>query len=186
MEINFNPFPILNSNRLHLRPVSVNDVEEVFALRSNPEVMRYIPRPLAVTTQDALDHINVILNGIQENKFIHWAITLTPNDKLIGMICLIRMQPENFRTEIGYILSPDYHQKGIMDEALKTVIKYAFEDLKFHSLEAIIDPANTASENLLLKNNFVKEAYFKEKTFHNGVFLDDVIYSLINNTSAKE
>jgi len=43
-----------------------------------------------------------------------------------------------------------------------------------------------ASENLLLKNNFVKEAYFKEKTFHNGVFLDDVIYSLINNTSAKE
>jgi len=184
MEINFNPFPILNSTRLHLRPVSVNDVEEVFALRSNKEVMRYIPRPLAVTTQDALDHINVIIKGVEDNKAINWAITLAPNDKLIGMICLIRMQPENFRTEIGYILNPGYHQQGIMDEALKTVIKYAFEDLKFHSLEALIDPANTASENLLLKNNFIKEAHFKEKTFYNGVFLDDVIYSLINNTSA--
>lgn len=184
MEINFSPFPILHSSRLRLRKISPEDVNEVFALRSNPEVMRYIPRPLAVTQQDALNHINVVNKGVEENTSINWAITLASDDKLIGMICLIRMQPENFRTEVGYILSPDYHQKGIMDEALKTVIKYAFEELKFHSLEALIDPENMASEQLLLKNNFVKEAHFKEKTFYNGVFLDDVIYSLINNTSA--
>ena len=184
MEINFSPFPILHSSRLRLRKISPEDVNEVFALRSNPEVMRYIPRPMAVTHQDALDHINVVNKGVDENTSINWAITLASDDKLIGMICLIRMQPENFRTEVGYILSPDYHQQGIMDEALKTVIKYAFEELKFHSLEALIDPENMASEQLLLKNNFVKEAHFKEKTFYNGVFLDDVIYSLINNTSA--
>jgi ribosomal-protein-alanine N-acetyltransferase len=182
MELNFNPFPKLNAGRLQLRQVSENDVDEVFALRSNPEVMLYIPRPLAVTPQDAIDHINMVNKGVAENTSINWAITLTPSDKLIGMICLIRMQPENFRTEIGYILSPDYQQKGIMGEALKIVIKYAFEDLKFHSIEAVIDPENTASEQLLLKNNFVKEAHFKEKTFYNGIFLDDVIYSLINNS----
>ena len=185
MEINFSPFPNLHSNRLRLRKISPEDVNEVFAIRSNAEVMRYIPRPLAVTTQDALDHINLVNKGVAENTSINWAITLAPNDKLIGMICLIRMQPENFRTEVGYILSPDYHQQGIMDEALKIVIKYAFEELKFHSLEALIDPENTASEQLLVKNNFVKEAHFKEKTFFNGVFLDDVIYSLINSNSAS-
>lgn len=185
MELNFNPFPILHAGRLQLRQVSQNDVNEVFALRSNPEVMRYIPRPLAITPQDALDHINLLNKGVEENTFITWAITLAPNDKLIGMICLIRMQPENYRTEIGYILSPDDQHKGIMDEALKMVVKFAFEDLKFHSLEALIDPENTASERLLLKNNFVKEAHFKERTFYNGVFLDDVIYSLINNNSAS-
>ncbi len=183
MKINFSPFPILQSNRLRLRKIRPDDVKEVFAIRSNPEVMRYIPRPLAVTQQDALDHINVINKGVDENTAINWAITLASDDKLIGMICLIRMQPENFRTEVGYILNPEYHQQGIMDEALKTVINYAFENLKFHSLEALIDPENTASERLLQKNNFVKEAHFKEKTFWNGVFLDDVIYSLINKDS---
>jgi ribosomal-protein-alanine N-acetyltransferase len=186
MEINFNPFPILNSARLYLRQVSLKDVNEVFALRSNEEVMRYIPRPLALTTQDALDHINSINKNLAENTAIQWAITLRPNDQLIGMICLLRMQPENFRTELGYILNPAFHQQGIMDEALKLVVKFAFEQLQFHSLEALIDPENTASEQLLLKNNFVKEAHFKEKTFYNGVFLDDVIYSLINSNPAKQ
>jgi ribosomal-protein-alanine N-acetyltransferase len=185
MELNFTPFPLINTGRLNLRQVSLDDVDEVFALRSNPEVMRYIPRPLAITQQNAIDHINVINKGVDENKSIHWAITLAKEDKLIGMICILRMQPENFRTEIGYILDPNYHQQGIMDEALKRVIKYAFEELKFHSLEALIDPENTASERLLIKNNFVKEAHFKEKTFYNGVFLDDVIYSLINSNSAS-
>lgn len=180
MNINFSPFPVLTSSRLQLRQVTEADVAEVFALRSDAEVMKYIPRPLAKTHEDALAHIALVNKGVSENTSINWAITLKGVDKLIGMICLIRMQPENFRSEIGYILHPDFHRKAIMDEALKAVIDYAFTVLKFHSLEAIIDPLNQASENLLIKNKFLKEGHFKENTFYKGVFLDAVIYSLVN------
>ncbi|WP_432712878.1 GNAT family N-acetyltransferase, partial [Pedobacter sp.] len=118
--------------------------------------------------------------GLAANKSINWAITLKGNEHLKGIIGIFNTNPENHRAEIGYILHPALHGKGLMDEALKVVINYAFETLNFHSLEAVIDPLNTASEKLLLKNDFHKEAHLKDKTFFQGVFLDDVIYSRLN------
>ncbi|WP_245580815.1 GNAT family N-acetyltransferase [Daejeonella oryzae] len=178
--INFSPFPNLESDRIYLRQITPEDVNQVFEMRSDSETMRFIPRPLAKNRQDALNHIELITKGIMDNEYINWGIVLKGNEKITGMICLLRMQPENYRTEIGYILHPDFQGKGIMVEAVKLVIDYAFNVLKFHSLEAVIDPDNVASEKVLLKHSFVKEGYFKENTFYNGKFLDSVIYSLIN------
>ena len=183
LALSFDPFPLLESERLYLRDVTPEDVNEVFAMRSDPVTMKYIPRPLAQTKQDALDHITLIEKGRLANESINWGITLKGDGKLIGMICLLRMQLKNFRTEIGYILHPDFHGKGIMDESIKIVIQYAFDTLKFHSIEAVIDPQNAASEKVLLKNNFVKEAHLKEYEYYDGKFLDSVIYSLINKDS---
>jgi ribosomal-protein-alanine N-acetyltransferase len=176
----FSPFPLLETKRLMLRRIMSDDVDEVFALRSDPETMRYIPRPLAKTKQDALDFLKTINKGLEDNEFINWAICFKDDPKLIGMICLIRFQPENFRTEVGYILSPSYRKLGVMTEALDAVIDYAFGRLKFHSLEAVIDRENLASEAVLLRKEFMKEAHFKECRYWNGEFLDDVVYSLLN------
>jgi ribosomal-protein-alanine N-acetyltransferase len=184
LQVNFSPFPTLNSERLILREVTPADVEEVFAIRSNPTTMQYIPRPVAKIKQDALDHIEMISKGVADNEFINWGITFKEEDKLIGMICLLRMQLSNYRTEIGYILHPNFHGRGIMNEAIDVVINYAFNTLKFHSLEAIIDPRNCASEKVLLKNHFIKEAHLKENEFYNGGFLDTVIYSRLNPNKA--
>jgi ribosomal-protein-alanine N-acetyltransferase len=181
--ISFSPFPVLETTRLLLRRVLPNDVEEVFALRSDPETMRYIPRPLAKTREDSLEFIKTLDKGVEENKFIHWAICFKAKPKLIGMICLIGLQPENFRTEIGYILAPDCRQIGVMAEAMDAVVAYAFETLKFHSLEAVINPENLASEAVLLRKGFVKEGYFKDRRYWNGKFRDDVVYSLISKSS---
>lgn len=181
--VSFNPFPNLESERLILREITPADVEQVFAIRSDAATMQYIPRPLAKTKQDALEHIQMLRKGVLDNDFINWAITFKDDDKLIGVICLLRMQLKNFRTEIGYALHPDFHGKGIMDEAVKVVIDYAFNSLKFHSIEAVIDPDNLASEKLLIKNHFVKEAHLKENEFYDGKFLDTVIYSLLNNNA---
>jgi ribosomal-protein-alanine N-acetyltransferase len=179
LQISFEPFPILRSDRLILRQITDFDVEEVFALRSNPETMKYIPRPLIKNREDVLDFIAFIDQGMDTQKMINWAITLKEEDKLIGMICLIHIQPENHRTEIGYLLHQDFHGKGIMNEAVGTLINYAFDDLQFHSLEAVIDPANSSSEKVLLKHGFVKEAHFKENAFFEGKYLDAVVYSLL-------
>lgn len=180
LKINFNPFPCLESKRLYLRQMTIKDVNEVFELRSSKEIMRYIPRPLAKTKHDALDFIDLVNKAVRDNESINWAITLKKDNVLIGMICLIRIQPENFRSEIGYILHPDLQGKGIMNEAVELLIDYSFNTLKFHSLEAVIDPENRASANVLLKHNFVKEGYFKENSFFEGKFLDAEVYSLIN------
>jgi len=177
--LNFNPFHNLETERLFLRRVSVNDVEEIIALRGNPETMKYVPRPLVKTKEDALEHITLIEAKIVANEGVNWAITLKNNPKLIGIIGHYKIKPEHYRSEIGYMILPEYHNKGIVTEAIKEVVNYGFNQMQLHSIEAVIDPENIASEKVLLKNGFVKEAHFIENEYYDGKFFDSVIYSLL-------
>ena len=179
LTINFHPFQNLETERLLLRRLAITDVVEVLELRGNPETMKFIPRPLAKSNEDALVHIAMINEKIDENIGINWAITLKGNPKLLGIIGHYRIQPENYRAEIGYMLLPEFHSQGIVSEAIKTVVDYGFDVMNLHSIEAVIDPQNFASEKVLQKNGFVKEAHFLENEFAEGKFWDTVIYSLL-------
>ena len=181
LTIDFTPFPNVETERLQLRRVVKDDVNEIFALRSNEQTMKYIPRPLAKTKEDALGHIAMIDEKIENNEGINWAITLKNSPKLIGIIGHYRIKPEHYRAEIGYMLLPKYNGKGIITEAINYVVNYGFEIMKLHSIEAIIDPENFASAKVLQKNGFVKEAHLKENEYFEGRFLDTVIYSILNN-----
>lgn len=182
---NFSPFPVLESDRLVLRQITKNDVNAVFMLRSNPQTMQYIPRPLAKTNADAMDLIELISEKIAQNTDINWAITVKNSTELVGIIGHYRINHENYRSEIGYILHPIFHNRGIITEAIKLILHYGFDSLKLHSVEAIIDPSNYASEKVLLKNGFVKEAHFIENGFYNGKFIDSAIYSLLSRNFIK-
>ncbi|HSN49360.1 MAG TPA: GNAT family N-acetyltransferase, partial [Flavobacterium sp.] len=182
LAINFTPFPNLETERMNLRRVAKEDVNEIFALRSNKETMKYIPRPLVKTDEEAMAHFTMIDEKIENNEGINWAITLKNDLKLIGIIGLYRIIPEHFRAEIGYMLLPKYQGKGLITEAIKETVKYGFEIMKLHSIEAVIDPENIASEKVLQKSGFIKEAHLKEDEYFEGRFWDSVIYSILNNT----
>ena len=107
-----------------------------------------------------------------------WAITLKENPlKLIGTICYWRIQSENYRAELGYMLQQRYWRKGIMKEAILKVIEYGFETLQFHSIEARIHAGNKASAAVLESTGFVQEGYLKEEFFFREKFSDTIIYS---------
>ena len=185
LTINFHPFQNLETERLLLRRLNKDDVNEVLELRSNPEVMKYVPRPLAKTKEEALAHIALIEDRIVTNDGINWAITLKGSPKMIGIIGHYKIQPENYRSEIGYMILPQYNGKCITTEAVKVAVEYGFDQLQLHSIEAIIDPENSASEKVLQKNGFVKEAHLIENGFYDGKFLDTVIYSLLKRNFNK-
>lgn len=185
LSINFHPFQNLETERLFLRRLNENDANEVFALRSNPKIMKYIPRPLAKTKEDALAHITLINEKIEDNTGINWGITIKGNDKIIGIIGHYRIQPENHRAEIGYMSLPEYYGKGFITEAIKVVVEYGFEQMNLHSIEAVIDPENKPSERVLQKNGFVKEAHILENELWEGKFWDTVIYSLLKRNFKK-
>lgn len=185
IEINFHPFKNLETERLLLRRVSIDDLNEILELRGNPETMKFIPRPLVKTEEDALNHFKMIDEKIEKNEGINWAITVKGNPKLIGIIGHYRIQPENHRCEIGYMILPQYNGQGIVTEAIKAVLEYGFEDLNMHSIEAVIDPDNVASERVLQKNGFVKEAHILENEYYDGKFWDTVIYSILKRNFKK-
>jgi ribosomal-protein-alanine N-acetyltransferase len=181
LEINFLPFPILKTERLLLRQVNVNDADAILSLRSNDEVMKYIPRPYLKTKEEALELIAMFDDKIENGIGINWGISfLDEPEKLIGIIGHYRLKPEHYRAEVGYMIFPEYNGKGIVSEALQKVIEYGFKEMKLHSIEAILDPENKGSEKVLLKNGFVKEGHFIENEYYEGRFLDSLVYSLLN------
>jgi ribosomal-protein-alanine N-acetyltransferase len=182
--ISFQPFPVLETERLLLRAISDADTEQVYLLRSDPASMKYLGKAPLQNKEQALDLIKKIQISHQSNEGITWAITLKDEPgKLIGTGGFWKIIKEHYRAEIGYMLLPDYFNKGYMSEALLQMIDYAFNAMNLHSIEANINPNNLASEAILIKAGFVKEAYFKENFYYNGNFEDSAIYSLIKKTN---
>lgn len=179
-ELLFKPFPTLNTNRLLLRQLVADDVENIRILRSDERILKYLLINKCNSLDEAREFINRINTNIENNESIYWGISIKNENKIIGTFCIWHITEENSRAEIGYVLHPQWQGKGFMNEALKAVLNYGFEILDLHSLEANVDPANTASIKLLEKNGFVKEAHFKENIFHGQRFIDTAIYSIIN------
>jgi ribosomal-protein-alanine N-acetyltransferase len=179
LTINLNGLERLETEGLVLRKMNADDVDALFAIRTNDDVLHFIQKEKASSKSAMVELIENINKNWEENNAITWAITQKPNDVLIGSIGFWRIDKENHRAEIGYALHPDYHQRGIMQEALKKVITIGFDELYIHSIEANILPENIASKKLLTNAGFVQEAHFKENYYFNGGFYDSVILSLV-------
>ena len=178
LELNFTPFPELKTQRLLLRRLEISDANEMFFLRSNDDVLRYLGKEPASSVKEAEEFILKINKGVDENDAILWGIALLSDPAvIIGTICLWNFKKENYRGEIGYILHPNHWRKGIMKEAIICVIDYGFNVLKLHSIEALLSPENIASAAILESTGFIKEGHLKENFFFRGEFSDTLIYS---------
>lgn len=178
MQPNFIPFPELETERVLLRKISLSDAPEIFILRSDENVLRFIGKEPATTIYEAETFIKMINDNIATGNAIMWGISLKNNpEKLIGNICFWNFQKENYRTEIGYALHPAYWRQGIMKETINKIIEYGFSSLGLHSIEALLSAGNTASAAILEATGFVKEGYLKENFYFRGKFSDTIIYS---------
>jgi RimJ/RimL family protein N-acetyltransferase/uncharacterized glyoxalase superfamily protein PhnB len=153
-EFNFSPFPQLSTERLLLRSVQTTDANEIFALRSDDKINKYIDRPRAKTIEDARQFIEKMLNNIENNLCLWWAITLKTESILAGAFLLWNINKENASAEIGYELLPAYHGKGIAQEAMQPVLRFGFDSLKLNSIVAVVHKENIPSIKILERNNF--------------------------------
>lgn len=159
----FTPFPILTTERLTLRQLSIKDEQEIFILRSDSNINKYLDRQTANTIDDARNFIKKITENINNNDSLYWAITFSNKHTLIGTICLFSFSDENDFCEIGYELLTHYQGNGIMQEALEKVMDYAFNTIKVQKMEALFHRDNQRSINLLEKCRF-KSTHKPDKT----------------------
>ena len=151
---NFAPFQILTTERLTLRQLVISDAQEIFTLRSDSEINRYLDRKPSNTIEDAGNFINKVNENISKNDSLYWAITFGERKKLIGTICLFSFSEENGTCEIGYELLTNFQGQGIMKEAAEKVIDYAFNIIKVQKIEASLHKDNQRSISLLEKLSF--------------------------------
>ena len=153
---NFTSFPVLTTERLTLRQLSIDDQQDIFALRSHPEINKYLERKPSKTIEDAINFINAVNDNIKKNNSLYWAITLTKTKTFVGTICLFDFSDETNSCEIGYELMIAFQGQGIMREATEKVIDYAFQTLQFQKIVALTHKKNENSIKLLSKFNFLQ------------------------------
>lgn len=176
----FSPFPEIRTQRLLLRKLEKSDAPEILSMRSDESAMKYIGKERLQTLEEAEAWIGVIQELLDTTEGITWAITfLDKPTTVIGTIGLWRMIKQHYRAEIGYMLHPAYWNKGITKEAIQAIIRYGFDVIRLHSIEAHINPDNIASATLLEKTGFTREGYFKENFYFRGHFGDSAVYSLL-------
>ena len=170
----------IETSRMILRPIAIEDCELVFNYRSDKETNLYqswIP--------DSIDDVQSFIskNPTQINIPDTWfqLVIITKQDnQVIGDIGL-HFLDDNHQAEIGITLSKHSQNQGYATEALQSVLSYLFSDLKKHRIIASIDPNNIPSIRLMNRLGFRKEAHFRESYFHNGKWADDVIFAMLRS-----
>jgi ribosomal-protein-alanine N-acetyltransferase len=183
MQISFSPFPTLQTERLFLRKLSLDDAEEIFYLRSNKHINKYIDRIRATSVEDANNFIIKTNQAIENNEYIDWAITFKDDSRLIGSICLWNINEEENKAEVGYELLPEFQRKGIANEALSKIIEFGFDVMQLYKIEAYTHKENIASTKLLEKFGFVRDLHEESKIDFTIDNPNNVIYSLWRSNS---
>ena len=162
LNLNFTPFPVLETARLVLREPAIDDRHEVFLLRSNEIVNRHLDRPVAKTVEEAEKHIEKIRGMFRNKELISWVINLKGSPRQIGDLGYLYFSAEKLQAEIGYQLLPEYHGKGIMTEAVEKVIDYGTRIIGLKKILAVTTEANASSVRLLKNFGFRLNPNFTE------------------------
>ena len=175
----FKSFPEFESERLLFRKFLLSDAKDILLIRSNDDVMRFMDVPRHNSISDSEKLIQLVEESYNKEDGINWAIIEKHSNSFVGYFGFFRIIPEHCRAEIGYALKPEYWGKGYMYETINRMVRFGFENMKLHSIEANVNPLNERSKKVLERIGFKKEAYFRENYLFDGKFLDSIIYSLL-------
>ncbi|MGT2771013.1 GNAT family N-acetyltransferase [Streptococcus intermedius] len=138
---------VVETKRLLLRPVTLDDAEDMFEYSSDEENTHYTFLP----NKDLEETKNIIARLFIGRPLGNWGIELKESGKLIGSIDLHKLDPVLKKAAIGYVVHKDYWNQGLATEALKAILQIAFESLAMNMLVALHDVENPASGRVMEK-----------------------------------
>jgi ribosomal-protein-alanine N-acetyltransferase len=180
--IEFGEFPILETKRLILRAITLDDAEFWVRNFSDPDVVELTAFEPPKDIETAKEEIaTYCIKVFSENTGIRWGVTIKGSNQLIGTAGYHGWEKERgYHANLGYDLLREHRRKGIMREALTAVVDYGFETMKLHRIQAMIDPRNEASIRLVEGLGFRREGVMREDQYFRERFQDDVIYSILD------
>ncbi|MDK9698743.1 MAG: GNAT family N-acetyltransferase [bacterium] len=171
--------PELSSERLLLRKLSMDDAEAIFEYASQDEVTRFMLWDTNRTIEETRTFLKMSLEAYDAKVPGIWAIVYKPENKVIGTLGMHNYRPQHFRVEIGYVIAKPYWGRGIMTEAVKTVLTFCFETMGLNRVDACCFDGNIASERVILKSGMKYEGTLREFVFVKGKLWDVRMFSIL-------
>jgi len=171
--------PTIDASRVSLRWMSEADIDALYTIFSNTEVMRYWSFPALPDRKAAAVMLREVHDRFQKRELLKWGIARRTDDALIGTVTLYNLDFDHRRAEMGYALDRAHWGRGYMQEALHALLGFAFGVLDLHRIEADVDPRNAASIRTLERLGFQREGYLRERWQVNGEIQDALFYGLL-------
>jgi ribosomal-protein-alanine N-acetyltransferase len=176
----FSEFPVLKTERLILREVTLSDAEDVFVFRSDAYVQRFNSKPIE-NISEAKEQIKQMKTTYERTDGIGWGITLKNRDTVIGMVGFWQWSFSN-RVMLGYDLAREYWGQGIASEAVKEIIRFGYEKMELNRIEAETIVDNHESVRMLEKLGFVLEGICREYSLEDdGKYHGSAMYALLKS-----
>ncbi|PLR86351.1 GNAT family N-acetyltransferase [Bacillus canaveralius] len=175
----YGELPILETDRLVLRKLSLEDLEDIYSYGSNQEVSKYVTWDTHLSSADTKQFLDFVLQQYENKKIAPWGIQYKENGRLIGTIDFVWWKPAHKSAEIGYVLAPQYWGKSIATEAAKTIIKFGFTNMDLVRIQAQCFVDNKASARVMEKAGMSFEGVLRKSMLVKGSHQDIMMYSVL-------
>lgn len=173
------PTPSLETERLRLRPFDEGDADAIWAVQSDPQVLRYWNSP-PWTDRARADHFLAVCRQVeQEGTGARLAVDRRSDGVFLGWVSFARWNPDFRSAALGYCLGQPAWGHGYATEAARAVLTWAFDALDLNRVQAEVDTRNRPSARVLEKLGFVLEGTLREDCIVNGDVSDTWVYGLL-------
>lgn len=172
-------FVTIETNRLILKGINPALMNQIFENHQKDDIIQMLG---IRSEEDYQKELFKFQNGYSSynRSFLLFLLIEKTNNQIIGKCGIHNWNIDHRRAEIGYVMEDlNYRNKGLMNEALHAIIKYAFEQLNLHRLEALVGVENVASLKLISNNYFSKEGLLREHYYTGIKHEDSIIFSLL-------
>ena len=171
--------PTLVAPRVQLRWMESRDLDDLFGVYSDPEVVRYWSHTAWPHRDEAVIYLEAIERGFQAGDLFQWGIALRGDDRIIGTATLYGVDHAQGRADLGFALAREHHGRRYAREALTVLLDHAFSALRLRRIEADVDPRSQAALRTLENLGFRREGYLRQRWQIAGELQDSVLMGLL-------
>jgi RimJ/RimL family protein N-acetyltransferase len=173
------PLLPLTTERLALRALTEDDLDDHLRLFGDPSVVRYLYDEVIETRQAAAVHLARRLNPqLPPAEGVWFNLAVTRSGNYLGEVGASLRNAEHRQCEVGYILLPEAQGHGYATEAAAAMVAYCFGDLNAHRVAARLDARNTASAAVAQRLGMRLEAHIRENEWVKGEWTDEAVYAM--------
>jgi ribosomal-protein-alanine N-acetyltransferase len=177
----FATYPELVTDRLRLRKPELEDAEPLSVIYGHPEAVRYISYPHDGGVPKMREKLTRDLESSARGEGFRWVLCERGQLAPLGSVGLFHWSQVDRRAEVGYVLGIQLWGRGVMKELMPVVLRFGFEEMKLHRIEARVDPRNGASLRVLTRAGFTQEGVLREHLADGDVFRDTILLSLLEH-----
>jgi len=174
----FTRLPSLETERLLLRRMRLADAADMFAYASRPEVTRFLPWATHRSLDDTHHFLRFATSCYRRGKPVNWGMELKENGRFIGTAGFNTWDADQAQGELGYVILPDYWNRGLMTEAVRAICTWGFE-MGLHRISARCEVENFASARVMEKAGMRFEGVLRGQAWARGAFRDMKLYAVL-------